>query len=116
MKLKPVKGWEKWMEVCAWCGKKIPPGQEVLALSAKAAGNIDLTAVAGTMVPVDFVVCGKTIPTMIAAKDSPAKKDGKDLLFMVCSETCGDALRPALVEEVDLGRQIRERFEPRADR
>ena len=112
MKLKPVKGWEKWMEVCAWCGKKIPPDHEVLALSAKATGDVDLSAAAGTIVPIYFVLADKTIPTMIAALDSPAKKDGKDLLFMVCSETCGDALQPALAEEVDLGRQFRERFEP----
>lgn len=45
----------------------------------------------------------RDVIALVPPEDSDARRDGHDLLFMVCSETCAAALRAAMEEEIRLG-------------
>jgi hypothetical protein len=49
---------------------------------------------------------GKTIWSIVPPADSDARKDGKDIMFTLCSEECGDQLKETLEIEKDLGELI----------
>jgi len=40
---------------------------------------------------------------MVVSEDSPAKRDGKDAMFQVCSDACGRELQDALRNDIDVG-------------
>ena len=40
---------------------------------------------------------------MVTSEDSEAKRDGNDVMFLVCSEECGKEMKAALEEEKSLG-------------
>jgi hypothetical protein len=44
----------------------------------------------------------RNVQAMVVAEDSPAKRDGKDLLFVTCGESCAEALRQSLDREMDI--------------
>lgn len=46
----------------------------------------------------------KIVPAMVTGVGSPAAREGHDLSFMACSETCARDLRAAL--KADLGRAV----------
>jgi hypothetical protein len=89
------------VSTCAWCSKEIPEHTEVFSVGAKAKPEIDLSEEEGSIILLPLDVTGKTVPAMIVNSDSQAKKDGYDIVFMVCSEDCGRALREALEEEIE---------------
>ena len=49
----------------------------------------------------------KIVLAIVPAKDSPAKRDGQDLVFILCSEFCVDSLREAIKKEKEY---IRRRY------
>jgi hypothetical protein len=81
---------------CAWCEDEIPDDVEVFTIGAKAKPGIDLTETEGTIVPLHLIRANKTVSAMVPTRDSPAAKDGHDLMFMVCSQSCAQALSNAL--------------------
>ena len=44
----------------------------------------------------------KTIAAIVPTQDSQAKRDGYDLLFTICSQKCGRALKAALQQQIDM--------------
>jgi hypothetical protein len=48
----------------------------------------------------------KPIYMMVTATGSEAKKDGKDGMFLLCSEKCGEKLKRALEKEISLGKMF----------
>jgi len=96
----------KVITMCTWCGKKIPEDSGIFALGAKVKSNIDLRNKAGHAIQLHLLKCGKTVKAIVPTNDSQAKKEGKDLLFIICSQHCGNQLKRALQDEVDLFDQI----------
>lgn len=88
-----------FVTTCAWCGKGIPEDTEVFSIGAKARPGVDLKDQEGSIIPLPLHLVRKIVPAMIPTSDSEAKKDGYDMVFMVCSRSCGEALRQALDEE-----------------
>jgi hypothetical protein len=88
--------------VCAWCSKTIDEDEPVFALSAKATPWLDVVANRGSVINMTIESINKTVPVVVAAENSDAAKKGKDLVFMVCSTTCGIRLKAALAD--DLGK------------
>lgn len=88
------------LNACAWCGSRIPEDSEVFAIGAKLKPGIDLTKDEGTIIPLKLERIDKVLPAIVPTADSPAKKEGKDLLFKVCSDECGTALDEALKHEL----------------
>ena len=90
------------IKACAWCRTRIPPDAEHIAISARVRLGVDLRGTEGTAVPLALVSIPKTIYAIVPPRDSPARKDGKDLVFVVCSDHCGIALQTALGEDLQL--------------
>ena len=101
----PDETWDPddWFGRCAWCQEEIPEGHEVLGVPAKLRPGQVRKEWAGTIQPLRLVVARRTVPMMVVSEDSPAKRDGKDAMFMVCSDACGRELQDALRNDIDMG-------------
>jgi hypothetical protein len=100
---------ERLLNTCAWCGALIPEDTEVFSLSAKLKPGVDLKKDEGTVMPLTLELIHKVVLAIVPRADSPAKKEGKDVLFMICSDDCGTALREALNQVVGLVEDIQSR-------
>jgi hypothetical protein len=87
---------------CAWCSRNIPEGNEVFGLGAKLRPGIDFKDKQGTITTLFLTTTNKNVPVIVAGAGSDAQKEGEDLVFMVCSQECGIALKKALQKEIDL--------------
>ena len=45
---------------------------------------------------------GRTVPAYVVTRDAPAKREGKEVIFQVCSDRCGDELTVAMNKEMNL--------------
>jgi hypothetical protein len=84
---------------CAWCEDEIPEDVEVFTIGAKAKPGIDLSEAEGTIIPLSLVLANRTVSALVPIKDSPAARDGHDLIFMVCSRSCAQALSNGLEKD-----------------
>ncbi len=90
---------EKLQSECGWCGKAIGDEEEVFGVSGKALPGIDLSLVQGKVIEITLTT-GRHLLAGVAAFDSDAKRAGTDLMFMVCSESCGQQLKAAISAEL----------------
>ncbi|MCJ7433702.1 MAG: hypothetical protein MUO77_09475 [Anaerolineales bacterium] len=93
---------QKIISICAWCGRKIPKNSEIFSLGAKGKPGFDVHSRAGQVVQILLVKSEKMVNAIAPTDDSQAKKVGNDLLFAICSLQCGDALKQALQEELNI--------------
>ncbi|MFQ5855846.1 MAG: hypothetical protein ACE5LU_09415 [Anaerolineae bacterium] len=85
--------------VCAWCKKPLP-ARDVYGLGARAVPGIELPGPPGTVQTLWINSAQREVHTIIVTKDSPAKQqEGWDFYFALCSETCANELRTALVAD-----------------
>jgi hypothetical protein len=84
------------LPTCAWCEDEIPEDVEVSTIGARAKPGIDLSEAEGTVIQLSLIQANRTVSALIPTKDSPATRDGHDLIFMVCSQSCAQALSNAL--------------------
>src|SRR6266516_1032624 len=80
---------ERFQSECGWCGKSIGEDDPVIAVGGRVHTGIDLSLVEGKVIELRFDVPGKTILAAVTGFDSPAKSEGKDIIFMACSDDCG---------------------------
>ena len=93
---------KKWQHRCAWCAQKIPANQEVFGIQVRLRPEAFLEIDPGTVQPLFLAASGRTVPMIIVTEDSPAKLDGKDAMFQLCSKGCALNLQQAL--RVEIGR------------
>ena len=94
---------EEALSMCAWCNEAITDDVEVFGMGVKLRPNVDLSEYKGNAMQIDLTCIDKTICVIVTADDSDAKKDGKDLMIMTCSEQCSQDLQKALIEDKTLG-------------
>ncbi len=100
----------KWLEkedrfpenICAWCNKTIPEDSEVFGLGAKVKQGFDIKNKEGKIIRLSLALTNKTVPAIVTTSNSDAKKEGKDLMFMTCSQGCAGNLKDALQKEKDV--------------
>jgi len=87
---------------CSWCEDGILDDEECFAVGAKASAEMDLQALEGK--PVDFFLArrDRNVRGIVVTNDSPAKREGKDIVFVTCSESCSEALKQAVDREIAL--------------
>lgn len=85
---------------CAWCTKAIPPNAPVFGINAIARPDTDLTEYEGQLFEVELLDPPRSVPAIVVTSDSPAKKDGYDMIFMTCSKICGLQLSEAVGREL----------------
>ncbi|MDD3718775.1 MAG: hypothetical protein PHP28_08960 [Actinomycetota bacterium] len=91
---------------CAYCEKEMRSGDEVFGLGVKLREELEYPGAIGRTTTVHLPVEGREIECMAAADASQAKAEGWDLIFMVCSEECGAALKALLEAEEGLFEKI----------
>jgi len=96
------KQWQASGYKCGWCGDEIPEDTELFGISAKARDDVDISQLEGKVIDVFLTRRDRTVQALVVTKDSPAKKEGKDLLFVACSESCVEALRHNVGKETEL--------------
>jgi hypothetical protein len=94
---------EEALGKCAWCGKRIADDLEVYGFGARIRPDIDLSEHEGEAIELTLLTKDRSVPMMVTSEASEAKRDGNDLMFMVCSEQCGKEMKAALEEEKALG-------------
>jgi hypothetical protein len=104
---------EKWLEAqedkisspqntCAWCNKEISEDSEVFGLGARFKKGVAMRNREGKIIPLSLMVTNKIVPAIVTTSNSEAKRDKIDLMFMTCSQTCGESLKTALEAEKGL--------------
>jgi len=91
---------------CAACSGNINEMTEVFGLGVKLKPNVDLSEFESHCIEIDLVSEEKSVYMMVTAQGSEAKDDGKDGMFLVCSENCGKQLKQVLEKETSLGKMF----------
>ncbi|HKO58258.1 MAG TPA: hypothetical protein VJ276_20510 [Thermoanaerobaculia bacterium] len=97
---------ERFQAECGWCGKLIGEDDSVVAVGARVHEGMDLSLVEGKVIELAFSVSDRTVLAAVAAFDSDAKAEGKDVVFMVCSDACGKQVQEAFADELTHGLTI----------
>ena len=79
---------------CGWCGEPLEEDAEIVTLGASVEAKQMLKDVEGEIIPLP--VGERNVDAIVVMADSPAKEDGRDLVFILCSEKCASELREAL--------------------
>jgi hypothetical protein len=103
LKRKHAAGRQRAGFSCAWCKKAIPEGEELFTVGARAKPGVDLSAHEGTLLAVSLEGEGRGVKAVVVTNDSPAKREGYDLLFVACSESCAEELRGRIGRELEVG-------------
>ena len=91
------------LQNCAWCEGHVSDDAEVVAFGAKLQPGIDLSDYQSHCIEITLITEQKDIYALVTSEDSEARNDGKDLMFMTCSDSCGIKLKEALEREVAAG-------------
>ena len=105
-----LEGWEDDIEeempeicsTCAWCLKKLKEDEERFTFGVKT--RIDICPFENPTQPMIMTMAdGKKIQAIITALDSPARREGYQLLIMCfSSEMCIEAAQEALHEAIEI--------------
>ncbi|MBV8101824.1 MAG: hypothetical protein JOZ31_21985, partial [Verrucomicrobia bacterium] len=80
-----------WLSHCGWCRRKIGEDVPVIGISMKFRDPSDYHRHKGKIVEFELVT-GRMVVAGVVKPDSPARREGKDVIFMVCSDQCGNEL------------------------
>jgi hypothetical protein len=94
---------KRFLSECGWCAQSIAEDDPVVAVGGRTHEDLDLSLVQGKVIEVRFEAAEKTILCAVAAFDSEAKAEGKDILVMTCSNECGSQIRDAFAQELARG-------------
>jgi hypothetical protein len=92
---------------CAWCQSHITEYMEVFGFGAKLKPNVDLSEYESHCIQIGLVSEEKSVYMMVTGQGSEAKSEGKDGMFLVCSEACGKKLKSVLEKEISLGKMFK---------
>ena len=84
--------------MCAWCGAALQAPETTWLVKAQTV--VGLPEYEGEFVPLKLAKSGRTITGLFVASDSPAKREGIDVIFAACSQECALALKAAIQEEI----------------
>ena len=82
--------------ICAWCKQHIPLDAPVVTIGMKLEPDNGMLAKEGLFIEMPVPGGDRTVVALVSQQNSPAKEEGKDLMFMVCSDPCAQAVREAL--------------------
>ena len=90
------------LTMCGWCHRIIGEDEEHLARGAKAwpeAKSI-FRAREGRVVVLELAKGDRQVLGIVPRSDSPAVKEGYDVVFQTCSDSCADALDQRIKTEM----------------
>ena len=92
---------------CAWCESHITDHMEVFGFGAKLKPDVDLSDYEGHCIQIGLDSEENSVYMMVTGQGSEAKNEGKDAMFLVCSEACGKKLKNVLEKEISLGKMFK---------
>ncbi len=92
---------DKWMDRCAWCGKQVQEEAACYGIGARTRAGFEFSG-QGPLLEITLEHADKKTYGIRTAADSPAREEGWDLVFFLCSEECAEKLRAALQREIGL--------------
>lgn len=98
-------GVETLGRTCGWCKKIVAEDDPVLAIKGRS--KIDLSNLEGLFFPLTLL-SGKILIALATTSDSDAKKEGCDFVLMACCEECGEQMRIALTDDIQMAEYIDE--------
>ena len=87
---------------CAWCGGYIDENSEVFGLGVTFKPEADLSPYQSHCIELELLSEEKSVLMIVSREGSSARQQGKDGMFMVCSQKCAGRLKKTLEEEVSL--------------
>ena len=78
----------------------------MFAIGGKTRPGVDLSQFEGAAMRMRLLTLDRDVVVIVPSRDSDAKRDGKDVLFMTCSERCGRELKAVLKKETVLGSML----------
>jgi hypothetical protein len=97
-----AKGKDDWLGHCGWCNRRMGEEGERIVINARFRDQKDYRQKEGMVDSFTFADAGRTVVAYVVTRDSPAKKEGKEVLFQVCSARCGLELTVAMNKEMNL--------------
>jgi hypothetical protein len=92
---------------CVWCQRHISEDMEVFGCGVKLKPGVDLSEYENHCIQIGMVSEEKPIYMMVTAQGSEAKKEGKDGMFLICSEECAEKLKSAVQKEISLAKMFK---------
>ena len=105
MKAKRVSD-KKAIGRCSWCGRRIKANTSVYGFGGRKRPGVDMTEYEGSAILISLATVPKEVICMVTAADSPAKDEGKDFMFMICSEVCANEMKTVMDAETALGNAL----------
>jgi hypothetical protein len=87
---------ETLCQTCAWCSEEFEDETPALSLFLKASSKADIEPLKGTFTTFPVGEDQRDIAAYVVPDDTQAKKQGKDIAILLCSEKCAEELHQAL--------------------
>jgi hypothetical protein len=87
-----------WISHCGWCRREIGEDVPSIGISMKFRDPSDYQRQKGKIIQFELAT-GRMVVAGCVKPDSPARREGKDVIFIVCSDQCGNELMAAMREE-----------------
>ena len=90
---------EYFLEHCCWCNRLISEESERFSINTKFRDPKDYQKNAGKIIEFYVPRMDRSLMAFAVTRDSEAKKQGYEVMFMICSKSCREELAAALREE-----------------
>jgi hypothetical protein len=90
-----------WLSHCGWCDCELDDEGPRMAAHGKFRNLKDYRKNEGLVVQF-YLANGRPVLAYVVTRNSPAKKEGKEVVFQVCSERCREELCAAMKSELEL--------------
>jgi hypothetical protein len=90
-------------QTCCWCGRHIGDDSPLYAIGVKVKPGVDISEYEGGVMAIQMTTQPMQMYAVVTGADSQAKSEGKDLMFVLCSEECGEDLKNFLNSEILMG-------------
>lgn len=87
---------------CSWCMKKIKEDKPCYGLNVKFASGVEFGEKDGRITSLYLNTRKTSVPLIVVADDSEAKRNGQDGIFAICSENCAIKMKETVTKELEL--------------
>jgi hypothetical protein len=88
-----------WLDHCGWCRSEIGEENERIGVKMRFRDQKDYWANEGKVIEFELSQVPRSVAALVVRRDSPARKEGKDILFQVCGDSCRIELTDAIKGE-----------------
>jgi len=91
---------------CACWQKVISDETDIVDFGIQVKPDVDLSDYRSHCIEIQLTSKNRPVHMMVTAARSDAKKEGKDGLFLLCSQACANEFKQTLQAEIDQGKLI----------